>query len=267
MQGTMEKTESREWVVIENGNQRIFAILHRPLHVENPPLVITMHGFTSSKLGSNRGYVKLAEGLTREGIACLRFDFRGCGDSEGDMSTLTFEDLISDAVAVCRYATCLEGIDTQRIGLFGASLGGAIAILSTPIHHLTKALVLWAPVASGELWYRDFIKEHPELIKVDPAEALGTHRGIKLSPLFREQFGRMRSYEVLGKLSTIPVLHMHGEQDPEISIEHQQVFQKACVHNSSARFLTYSETQHAFGQSTVFPAAMKETINWFKNYL
>lgn len=267
MQDTIEKHETREWLVIENDGQRLFAVLHRPLHTENPPLVVTLHGFASSKHGSNRGYVRLAETLTKQGIACLRFDFRGSGDSEGDLSTLSFEDLISDANCICRYIEHLEGIDTQRIGLFGASLGGTIAIFSTAFHQLAKALVLWAPVASGELWYRDFIKSYPELIKVDPSQAIVTYKGVKLNALFREQFGKMRAYEVLAQLSSLPVLHMHGKEDEQISIDHQQAFKKACSHHLAARFLTYDEAEHSFGRSKVYSEAVKETVIWFKKYL
>lgn len=267
MPDTMEKTESREWVIIENEGQRLFAVLHRPLHVENPPIVVVLHGFASSKQGTSRGYVRLAERLTQQGIACLRFDFRGAGDSEGDLSVLSLEDLVSDAVCVCHYIEHLEGIDAQRIGLFGASLGGSIAILSTALHRLTKALVLWAPVASGELWYRDFIRAHPEFMQAHPSQVAGTYKGVKLNPTFREQFGRMRAYETLSSCTTLPILHMHGKDDSQISIDHQQAFKKACAHLQMARFITFSETEHSFGRSKVFAEAVQETVNWFKKYL
>ena len=191
MRGIVERNESREWRILENGGQQIFGVLHRPAKVKNPPIVLILHGFASSKHGANRCYVTLAEKLSQAGIATFRFDFRGSGDSEGNLSEITFEDLVSDAVSVLKKLAEIEGIDASRIALFGASLGGAISVYAAARTQKIKVMALWAPVASGELWYRDFLKQHPEYINVDPAHILSSYRGIKLQPEFRAQFASM----------------------------------------------------------------------------
>lgn len=265
MQGMLEKTESREWVAVDNGGVRLFGVLHRPAQKEDPPVVAILHGFASSKHGSNRCYVALAEALAREGIAALRFDFRGSGDSEGSLSAASFEDLISDALAMTKYLLDSDGIDAKRMGLFGASLGGSIAVQASAHGGMAKALALWAPVASGELWFRDFVMKRPELMDADPKAILGTYKGVDLTSVFREQFAKLAAFKTLATLAHLPLLHMHGEKDDTISITHQEAFRKEAGPNS--KFITYPEEQHSLGFAKAFPEVVQETVGFFKEHL
>ncbi len=264
MKGTLEKTETREWITMENRGQLIFGILHRPVGEENPPIVVFLHGFASSKHGSGRCYVYLAELLAKEGIATLRFDFRGSGDSEGDLSEMTLEDLVSDANVVFNHLVNIEGIDSERCGFFGSSLGGTVAILSS-ITQEVKALALWAPVASGELWYRDMLAQNPQLINADIAEAFSTYRGETIHPLFREQFSQMHAAKTMRSLGALPILHMHGEEDMTISMAHQKEFRK--YGNDQSRFITFAQSEHNLGFSKVLPQVIQEIRVWFKKHL
>lgn len=268
MRETLERVEKREWVVMENKGQQIFGILHRPVIDEKPPIAVILHGFASSKHGSNRCYVTLSEALAKAGIASLRFDFRGSGDSEGKLSEITFEDLITDAAFVIENLEVIEDIDTQRIALFGASLGGAIAILAAARTGKIKTMALWAPVASGELWYRDFLTSNPEYRSVDPDKILSTYKGITLNPDFRTQFAGMSAYKAIEELHPLPILHMHGEKDKIISIAHQEAFKQACSPElSNVHFLKYPNAEHALGYSPSFPHVVQECTDWFQRYL
>ncbi len=268
MRGTLEKVEVREPVVFDNGGEQIFAVLHRPVEVANPPLVLFLHGFASSKHGSNRCYVTLAESLAAEGIASLRFDFRGCGDSEGTLSTISLEDLVSDALTVLDGVEKIDGIDCERIGLFGASLGGAIAVIAAARFQRVKAMGLWAPVASGELWYRDFLMRHPEYLHADPSQVLSSYRGIRLSEAFRQEFRHMQAYKVIEQLDQVPILLMHGENDETVSIAHYEAFKEACLTSGiDGRFIKYPESEHSLGFSPHFPVVVEETKLWFETHL
>ncbi len=256
----------RESVTLENRGQQMFGILHRPVGISNPPLVMIHHGFASSKHGSNRCYVHLGDALAKEGIAAFRFDFRGSGDSEGSLAELSFEDLVSDAHQAYDFVNALKGIDRARIGVFGASLGGSIAVLSNAQALKVKAMALWAPVASGELWYRDFLRQNPQLINIEPSKVLANYRGVVLNQVFRQQFGQMFAAQALEKLKSLPVLHMHGEKDSTLSLAHQEAFRKV-VSNAESRFITYPGSEHSLGFSPAFPEVIQETLKWFKNYL
>src|SRR5579884_4035510 len=107
-------------------------MIHRPPRTRGrrQPAVVFFHGFTGDRMESHWIFIKCARALAREGIASLRFDFYGSGESEG-----TFEE-----------ATHQKGIDPGRLGLCGLSLGGCIAAC---VAHASraKALVLWSAVA------------------------------------------------------------------------------------------------------------------------
>ncbi len=261
--------ENREWVIVESGGQKIFGVLHRPTNcTEPPPIVIVMHGFASSKHGTNRSHVMLAEQLAKLGIATLRFDFRGAGDSEGTISSISLEDLIDDAVNVCEYVRQLEGVDTERVGIFGSSLGGAISVLAANRFPEIRSLVLWAPVASGELWVRDFLAQHPEFLKSDLKQSLDSYKGIPLHAEFRQQFARMSAAQAVENIPHIPLLHMHGESDQTVSLLHQQVYKMHCEEREAeSRFVSYPDAEHQFGTSKVFQEAVQESLAWFKKCL
>lgn len=268
MPGTLDKVETREPLVIAQAGGQIMGVLHRPAGVDHAPVVVVCHGFASSKHGSNRCYVTLAEYLARQGIATLRFDFRGSGDSEGVLSEISFEDLIADGVAVLEAIEDMEGIDAERIGLFGASLGGAIAVLAAARTQKAKAVVLWAPVASGELWFRDFLMHHPEYLHVDPSKILSTYRGIQLNDAFRNEFKNMHACKACRELIDAAVLVMQSEKDETVSIAHLEAFRQACAGlDSPTRFVRYPDGEHSLGFSPDFPAVLEETKQWFEQYL
>jgi hypothetical protein len=75
----------------------------------------------------HRPFLVLADFLTRQGIAVLRYDDRGVGKSGGDSKTATTLDLATDARAAFEYLKTRQEIDPKRIGLLGHSEGGVIA--------------------------------------------------------------------------------------------------------------------------------------------
>lgn len=259
----LKKKENREWAVFENEGEKLFGVVHHPLQ-SRPPIVICMHGFASHKVGTNRSYVSLAEKLCEAGIATLRFDFRGCGDSEGHLASMTLDNFVSDAVAAYEY---IRGLGYHKIGFFGSSFGGAISVMAANRLQTIQSLALWAPVASGELWFNDFMSKHPNMEKNALNHALKTYRGVPLHPLFKEQFGQMNAAKELQSL-TLPVIHFQGEKDEVISISHQRAFQKARAQTQTlSRFITYPETDHWLGYATVLPQILNEITQWFKETL
>lgn len=78
-------------------------------------------------LMGHRPFLVLADHLTRNGIAVLRFDDRGVGKSKGKFSEATTEDFTTDALAAVAYLKTRNEVDNKRIGLAGHSEGGLIA--------------------------------------------------------------------------------------------------------------------------------------------
>jgi hypothetical protein len=76
--------------------------------------------------GGHLVFVVLADHLLRKGVAVLRYDKRGVGDSGGDFSKATFADLVSDADAAFRWLIARPEIDRAHVGMIGHSEGGSI---------------------------------------------------------------------------------------------------------------------------------------------
>ncbi len=96
----MKAQEKRECITLKNHDEKIFAIFHQPITLgnEKAPAILICHGFAGQKTGRYRLYVTLAEELAKSGVAVLRLDFRGCGDSEGDFVNTTLAGEVSDAL-------------------------------------------------------------------------------------------------------------------------------------------------------------------------
>jgi len=75
----------------------------------------------------HRPFLVLADHLTRNGIAVLRYDDRGVGKSTGTFATATSDDFAQDALAAIAFVKHRKGIDDRHIGIVGHSEGGLIA--------------------------------------------------------------------------------------------------------------------------------------------
>ncbi|MEP0761473.1 MAG: alpha/beta fold hydrolase [Chloroflexota bacterium] len=129
-------------VTLENG---IAAIVNEP-EAEGPmPAVLMLHGFASHKDEVGDMYKRLAAALAEQGIASLRLDFRGWGESADGMENSTVQGMVEDAEVGYNYLASLEFVDAERIGVIGFSLGGRIAIVSAAQHpDWYQTMVLWS---------------------------------------------------------------------------------------------------------------------------
>ena len=75
----------------------------------------------------HRPFLVLSDYLTLNGIAVLRFDERGVGESEGDFTSATTEDFASDIESAVEFLKTRKEINIDKIGLIGISEGGIIA--------------------------------------------------------------------------------------------------------------------------------------------
>lgn len=135
--------------------QRLYGMLHTPDIPAPPtgwPSVALLHGFTGNRIEGHRNFVLLARQLAARGVACLRFDFRGSGESQGDFSEMTVSREVQDVQAACRYLRHQPGIDPERVMLLGFSMGAIVACQSLNDVNPHR-LALWSP-ALPELWLR-----------------------------------------------------------------------------------------------------------------
>lgn len=115
--------------------------------VERPPLVILGHG-----LGGTRedGLEPFARRFADAGIAALVFTYRHFGDSEGQpRQLLDIERQLGDWASALAYARTLDGIDIERIALWGSSFGGGHVIEAAARDGAVAAVVTQCPFTDG----------------------------------------------------------------------------------------------------------------------
>jgi dienelactone hydrolase len=119
----------REGVRFASGDDRISAWLYRPssgVAGGAAPLLVMAHGLGAVRTMRLDAY---AERFSAAGYACLVFDYRNFGESEGrPRQLLDIGMQLADWAAAVAYAHTLAGIDRDRIGLWGTSFGGGHVI-------------------------------------------------------------------------------------------------------------------------------------------
>lgn len=133
--------------------QRLYGMLHTPdapAPAAGWASVVMVHGFTGNRTDHHRLLTLLSRALAERGVASLRFDCRGSGDSQGDFSEMTVSREVQDVQAAAGYIRQQPGIDPERVMLLGYSMGGMVATLAAGTVNAHR-LALWAP-ALPDLW-------------------------------------------------------------------------------------------------------------------
>lgn len=98
----------------------------------------------------HKPFLVLADYLTRNGFAVLRYDKRGVEQSEGDYKLATIQDFTADAEAALAFLRSRKEIDGKRIGLLGHSEGGIVApMVAANNRNVAFVVLMAAPGISG----------------------------------------------------------------------------------------------------------------------
>ncbi len=124
-------------------------IVHRPEGRTPRAGVLLLHGWGGTRSGPHRILHSAGERLAGEGFVCLRFDFRGRGDSEGEVLDHDLNTMIEDAKCAAEYAHVALGLDT--LYLVGICSGGEVAVGAMHDGLKVAGAALWsAPVFSAD---------------------------------------------------------------------------------------------------------------------
>lgn len=136
-------------LTLDNGRSGLPATICLPSGGQDWPLVVFCHGFTGNRQGDGH-FAPLARQLADSGIASIRIDFAGCGDSTEEQTGYTLSNMMADVDAGIAYMQANYPVDPDRIAMVGHSMGGRLASLyldqgSYPV----QAAALWSP-ANGD---------------------------------------------------------------------------------------------------------------------
>ena len=151
------------------------------------PLVVLCHGFTGNRQGDGH-FAPLAEDLAAQGIATVRLDFAGCGDSTEPYTNYTLANMAADVDSVIAYMQDTYG--TGKTALVGHSMGGRLASLYPQMgQYPVTALALWSPANGTGLQGLEFLSIDnfaavEELAARADAEGSAATWGVELSAAY-----------------------------------------------------------------------------------
>ena len=115
-----------EYIGLTVDNEKVIGTLHKG-EPGSDSCIIMSHGLLSNK--DSVKYIVLGEACEKFGFNAIRFDFRGCGESEGRIGDTTITKRMADLNAMIDYA--FNELGVNKIGLFGSSLGGYLSLIKS----------------------------------------------------------------------------------------------------------------------------------------
>ncbi len=181
-------------------SQRLCGELHGTL---GKVAAITCHGMLSTKDGTKHRL--LARELEARGVPLLRFDFAGRGESEGSLLELSYSHQVEDLEAALDY---LVASGVERVGLFGSSMGGTVALLTAARSERVVAIATLAAVAHPSAIFERY---PAELARWRTRGTLETEAG----EVGLEYLDDARRHDVIASTAALlaPLLVIHGERD------------------------------------------------------
>jgi dipeptidyl aminopeptidase/acylaminoacyl peptidase len=113
--------------------------------------IVLCHGYTGVKdlyLPDN------ARVLNAAGYVVMTFDYKGWGQSEGSRSRLAPYSRVADVQAALTFLGTLPEVDTQRLGIYGTSYGGATVVWTGAIDPRVRCVVSVVGIGDGARWMR-----------------------------------------------------------------------------------------------------------------
>ena len=241
------------------GGQTLHGMLHLP-RKRPAPAVALLHGFTGQHMESAFIFVRLARELCDAGIAALRFDFRGSGDSEGTFSEVTIEREVEDTRAALRWLRTRPDLDPRRIGLLGVSLGSSVAMLTAGEEPALRALCLWATLARPRHRFPLPSDEGDRASLRANGFVDHNHEGFPLGRAFYESAARVEPVAAMARYRG-PLLCVHGERDYLPLEEPQLVLDRTAAESKSLHVVPDGE--HVFGPWAAKTEAVAVTRDFF----
>ena len=247
--GAYSPAANGERVTIDGDHGKLQAIVQKPALQpgQQCPMVILCHGFSGRKEGAL--FELISDTLQAHGIASIRFDFNGHGESEGDFKDMTVPNEIEDAKKVVEYVRSLRYV--SDVAIAGHSQGGVVAAMTagqmskesgTPAF---KAVVLMAPAAV----LRDDAIRGNTMGKMydpqDPGDYVELYGGLKLGRNYIRTAFSLPIYETAAQYQG-PALIIHGNADRVVPYTYGERFHRVWP---QSEFVLQEYYDHGFSQN------------------
>jgi uncharacterized OsmC-like protein/alpha/beta superfamily hydrolase len=202
-------------ITFENsGGHRLAALLDLP--VDDAPIAYALfaHCFTCSK--DYKGVARVSRALAGEGVAVLRFDFTGLGQSQGEFADTTFSSNVADLVAAAGFMA--RELEAPKI-LIGHSLGGAAALhAASKIPSVAAVATIAAPSSTDDL--ANLIRSNAaEIETAGEAEVEISGRPFRIRRAFLDDLSEVNMHDAVAHLGCA-LMVFHSPVDSTVGIDH-----------------------------------------------
>jgi dipeptidyl aminopeptidase/acylaminoacyl peptidase len=244
-------------VTLEVDGLNIVGRLYLPAGDMPYPTVCICHGIPAKVPDpSDRGYALLAEQICSSGFAVLIFNFRGKGDSGGNLDILGWT---RDLKAMVDYLSTLPEVDKSRLYLLGFSGGAAVAVYVAAQGKRVSAVAACACPAE----FTFFTKVEDPQSLIDHFRSIDAIRDGDFPPSVREWlngFKLVKPINYVAKISPRPLLLVHGSNDETVALSHaHKLYARA---GEPKRLVIVEGAGHRLRQND---EAMVIVLDWLKS--
>lgn len=225
------------------------------------PTVILAHGFAAEKTEKGM-FNDITKSLTENEFLVYRFDFSGCGESEGDYSKTSLTKLIKDLRSIIDFVKEQPKVDTNRLALVGMSFGTSVAVTFNAPE--IKSYVLLGSVANPYEVLKNLFQQYTFNPERESFRITSEGKHVKMGPQFWKDFS---NYDLPKSVSEIykPICIIHGEKDSAAPLEEAKIFYDNA--NEPKKLVVVKNSDHGFCEPSERSEMIKELTNWFKKYL
>ncbi len=199
--------------------------------------------------------------LAQDGIAVLRFDFTGLGNSAGDFANTNFSSNVADLIAAADFLR--RNYQAPSL-LIGHSLGGAAAIMAADKVPECKAVVTLGAPADTEHVTQNFAEHLDEIQRTGQAEVKLGGRPFTIQKQFVEDLKTHKVTEAAAKLGRA-LLVMHAPLDGQVGIENASEIFGAAKHPKS--FVSLDGADHLITGKEDAVYAANVLCSWAERYI
>ncbi|MGW4411906.1 alpha/beta hydrolase family protein [Nonomuraea sp. NPDC004702] len=231
-----------------------------PQHAHARNLVLMLHGGPGGQKDGPEGlYSNLARAIGRKGIASLRFDFRGVGESSGHYRDMTISRQVFEYEAVWTLARSL-GFD--RVGVIGESYGATIVLRST-VANPNAVCLLWPAIYFLDVTFAPFVT--PEKMDIARRDGFTVEDGEQLGLGFLEEVFAIENVEDGVRHLKAPTLLIHGTADGEVPVRQSERAYELL--SEPKRLITVEGGDHCLRRSRERDLVSNEVVQWLDQHL
>lgn len=235
------------------------ARLDQPISGDPVACAVFAHCFTCSK--DLKAVNNISKALTINGIAVLRFDFTGLGQSKGEFSDTNFSSNVNDLLDA---AKCMEERLSAPNMLIGHSLGGAAVIMAAKhLPTVTAVVTIGAPSEPVHV-KKQFGDKAEQLKKAESVEVELAGRPFTIKKQFIDDLNMVTLKDCLKNLKRA-LLIMHAPGDNTVSIDNAKDIYNTAMHPKS--FISLDGADHLLSDRADSMYVGDVIASWCKRYI